>query len=380
MKVCDVVLNSVWYDPRVRKQIVEYKAQGVDVSVVGMKCVRYDEEKVKAIPCPATIVKIDEKYDGKQSGVLRKLRREKMRINAVKNAIIEYRPDVIHANDLNALIPAYLASKKLKCKLIYDSHEVYIENFTTGGRSHMAGFMKRLEKFLIHHSDLMVCVSYAAKEYFAETYKTDNIMVVTNCSLQKEMVELPAEKNNGFEVLNHGAFYDGRGYDVMIRAAGLVKEYPDIKMALRGFGRIEGELHKLAEDLHAENVIFYPKVNVEELIPMASHSMVGLAITEPICLNFKLSVSNKLFEYASAGLPVIMSNIPEHRYLNEKYKFGIVLSDNFPEALAEAVKKLYTDKEFYQMCQENAIKFSKEVYWENEFSLLIKKEMSIFRM
>ena len=29
MKVCDVVLNSIWYDPRVRKQIIEYRKQGV---------------------------------------------------------------------------------------------------------------------------------------------------------------------------------------------------------------------------------------------------------------------------------------------------------------------------------------------------------------
>ena len=107
--------------------------------------------------------------------------------------------------------------------------------------------------------------------------------------------------------------------------------------------------------------------------------MVGVAITESICLNFKLSVSNKLFEYASAGLPVIMSDIPEHRYLNDKYQFGIIIHENTPEAFAEAVIKLYTDKEFYNKCAENAKKLSDEINWENEFSKLIHFEKECCR-
>ena len=59
MKVCDVVLNSIWYDPRVRKQIIEYKNKGVEVSCVGYRCNRFDEEQVQKLPCPATIVSID---------------------------------------------------------------------------------------------------------------------------------------------------------------------------------------------------------------------------------------------------------------------------------------------------------------------------------
>ena len=37
MRVCDVVSNSVWYDPRVRKQIVEYMNNNVDIVCVGLK-------------------------------------------------------------------------------------------------------------------------------------------------------------------------------------------------------------------------------------------------------------------------------------------------------------------------------------------------------
>lgn len=377
MKVCDVVLNSIWYDPRVRKQIIEYKNQGVEVSCVGYRCNRFDEEQIKKIPAPVSIVSIDKKYDGKQKGIIRKVIREIKKNRVVKEAIIACAPDVIHANDLNALIPAYAASRKLKCRLVYDSHEINTDNYT-GKKNHFLWvYYHAMESRLVHKVDLMVSVSHAAADYFAQEYHIQKPMVITNCALASENVSQPVAKNAGFEVLNHGGFYAGRGYDLMVEAAPLLKEYPEIKLALRGFGSIENQLHKRAEDLDATNVVFYPKVKVEELIPLAAGSMVGVAITEPICLNFKLSVSNKLFEYAAAGLPIIMSDIPEHRYLNEKYGVGIILEENTPACFANAVKKLYTDRDLYDSCAAGALRMSEEVNWENEFSKLIGFERTL---
>lgn len=379
MKVCDVVLNSVWYDPRVRKQIIEYKNQGVEVSCVGYRCNRFDEEQIKKIPAPVSIVSIDKKYDGKQKGIIRKVIREIKKKRVVKEAIIACAPDVIHANDLNALIPAYAASRKLKCRLVYDSHEINTDNYTGKKNRSLWVYYHAMESRLVHKVDLMVSVSHAASDYFAKEYHIQKPMVITNCALASENVSQPAEKNEGFEVLNHGGFYAGRGYDLMVEAAPLLKEYPEIRLALRGFGSIENQLHKRAEDLNATNVVFYPKVKVEELIPLAAGSMVGVAITEPVCLNFKLSVSNKLFEYAAAGLPVIMSDIPEHRYLNEKFQFGLILPDNSPQSLADAVLRLYQNSELYQQLAENSKRMSQELNWENEFARLIRAEREILK-
>lgn len=380
MKVCDVVLNSIWYDPRVRKQLTEYKAQGVDVFAVGIKCNRYDESKLSVIPCAFHIVQIDPAYDGKQSGIFRKLRREKLRRQGVVKAIVDQKPDVIHTNDLNALIPAYIAAQKLKCKLIYDSHEINVENYTTNGRPHLSFIMEAVERYIVRRVDLMVCVSHAAAEFFADKYKIPKPMVVTNCSLRKEAVFGPVRKHDGFEILNHGQFYEGRGYDIMAQACPLLNDYPEIHPVVRGFGRMEQQLHEMVDGLeNRDQFLFYPPVMVQELIPEAAKSHVGVAITAPICLNFKLSVSNKLFEYASAGLPVIMSDIPEHRYLNEKYQFGVIISENTPRALAEAAIKLYEDSDLYDQLAANAIIMTEEVNWETEFGKLIEAEKKMLQ-
>lgn len=374
MKVCDVVLNSVWYDPRVRKQITEYLANGIELSCVGYECNRYDEEKINRIPCKTNIVMRNRDYFGKQKSIFRKLKRERIIRHEICDAIVAESPDVIHANDLNALIPAYMASKKIKCKLVYDSHEIFIENNYLMNKRLYAMYLKRVEKYICKRLDLMVCVSNAAADYFADEYNISKPMVVTNCSLKKEMIIDKPEKHNGFEVINHGQFYQGRGYEEMIEAAALLTQYPEIKLCVRGYGMLEDSMRKSAEEKHIDNFVFYSPVNVEQLIPEAAHSCVGIAITKPVCLNFKLSVSNKLFEYAAAGLPVIMSDIPEHRYLNDKYNFGLIIAENTPQALADAILRLYQDKELYNSLAENARVLSQELNWENEFNKLIEAE------
>ena len=377
MKICDVVINSVWYDPRVRKQLAMYLEAGVDVVAVGQMCTRYDEEKVAAIPCKTRIADIDERYKGKQRGIFRKLKREYLSYCAVRDVILEEKPDLIHANDFNALLPAYAAARKLKCKIVYDSHEVWGENQWI--KAAAKPFINRMDKFLARRVDQMVCVSHAAAEYFSQTYGIEKPMVVTNCAIKKEIVSADTvKKNAGFEVLNHGQFYAGRGYDVMADACSMLKDYPEIVLAVRGFGKMEEQLRETVAELeNKEQFRFYPPVTVQELIPTAARSCVGVAITESICLNFKLSVSNKLFEYVAAGLPVIMSDIPEHRYLNDKYDFGIVLQENTPEAFAKTVIQLYTDRNLYERLSQNAVKLSEEVNWENEFQKLIDREKEL---
>ena len=379
MKICDVVLNSIWYDPRVRKQLVSYLDNGNETVCVGFHCERYDAQKVAELPCPATIVDIGEEYRGQLPSLRLKLRRLRLKHKAICDAIVAYHPDVIHANDLNVLIGAYRASRKLKCRLVYDAHEINSENI---GSDKTAKIMKRVmafvERYIMKRTDINICTNHAAADYFAETYHIDPPMVVTNCTLNKEVVHCEG-KNPGFEILNHGRFYAGRGYDLMVEAAPLLADCPDVVLAIRGYGTMEDQLHSRCAELNTENVKFYPPVRVEALISEASASRVGVAITEPICLNFKLSVSNKLFEYAAAGLPVIMSDIPEHRYLNDKYHFGIILAENTPDAFAEAVRRLYGDREFYEACAAGAARLSSEINWESDFGALLTKEQSLCR-
>ena len=375
MKICNCVKNSIWYDPRVRKQISEYVRRGVEVVAVGCMCPRYIKSEVDKIECPVSIAKISPDYFKSGLSVFKKLYREMSTNYQMFKLIVDSKADIIHANDLNALIPAYFASKKLKAKLVYDSHEIFIENPWVARFKVLHDLLFIVERKLLRKTDLLINVSNASSDYMNDLYRIKSRVVVTNCISQTTLSTIKMQvKNEGFEVLNHGQFYEGRGYDVMVQAALLLTDIPDVKLVLRGFGSMEERLRKDALQLGCSNVVFAPPVKTSELICCASASHVGIAITEQICLNFKLSISNKIFEYAAAGLPVIMSNIPEHRYLNEKYHFGIILENDTPECLAAAIKMLYFDRKLYNEFSANAKRLSLEITWEKEFQKLIDAE------
>lgn len=373
MKVCDIVVNSVWHDPRVIKQIKEYSQDNqISLSVVGKVDDRYNVDEINKIPADSVdIVK-------KPSRFFRSIFINIYDFLSLRKAIIRTKPDIIHANDLDALVPAFLASRKLKCKVIYDTHEIFLENNWVYSNYIYRIFWGFLESFIIKRVDAVVCVSNAAADYFKLHYNIKRPLVITNCVSRINENSLSSTKNEGFEVLLHGQFYKGRGCDVMVEAANVTKS-TDVKYALRGFGNMEKELRQYVECHKLTNVIFYPPVKTWELIEEAAKSHVGVAITIPYCLNFKLSISNKIFEYLAAGLPVIMSDIPEHRYLNDKYHFGLVLEENSPECLSEAVLKMYNDKDLYKKCTENARRISREINWENEFAKLLELEKSLTR-
>ncbi len=374
IRICDIVRNSVWHDPRVIKQIDEYYNNGFDLYVVGEYDNRYNEDEIYKIKGNVRIVK---KKTYKRPNKFNFLLKEIYTYRSLTKEIIKCSPDIIHANDLNALFPAYFAAKKLKCKLIYDTHEIFTENIGIASSFIWRTFWKIIENIIIRKVDLVVSVSNAAAEYLAEIYNISKPLVVTNCS-KKQGIDEDVIKSDKFELLNHGQFYSGRGYELMVEAA-KITDNSNVCYTLRGFGRLEEELRKTVINYNLNNVEFAPPVKTVELISYARKSSVGLAITLPINVNFKLSVSNKIFEYIAAGLPVIMSDIPEHRYLNNKYNFGIILKENTPKELRDAVMLLYSDKELYQTCSNNAKIAANEINWETEFKKLIDAEIELMK-
>ena len=58
MIVCDSVKDSVWYDPRVRKQIDGYIDRGMEVIAVGVMDPRYDSTEIAKIPCKVLLSNI----------------------------------------------------------------------------------------------------------------------------------------------------------------------------------------------------------------------------------------------------------------------------------------------------------------------------------
>jgi len=128
-----------------------------------------------------------------------------------------------------------------------------------------------------------------------------------------------------------------------------------------------------------DRIDFAPAVEIKDLIPEAAKSHVGAVLTVPVSDNFKYTVSNKIFEYIQARIPVILSDVPEHRYINDKYNVGIILDEVTPENIAKAINELYTNRELYNQLCANVEKAAEELCWENEGKILVSVYESVVK-
>ena len=103
MKIAVIVKNSIWYDPRIRKQLFEYIRRGENVSAVGVKDARYNREAVINLPCRTVLCSFNNTV---KLSFFRKILREILSDRSMLKTITREKPDIIHANDLNALVPA----------------------------------------------------------------------------------------------------------------------------------------------------------------------------------------------------------------------------------------------------------------------------------
>ncbi len=368
MKISIIVSNSLRKDPRVIKQIKIAMAAGYEVQFVGYKDLNYDKSFLDNVGCRYDIVDLGENYVGQLNSIYKKIKRRIVRKELAIKYICDFNPDIIHANDFDMLGLAYRAAKKCRAGLVYDSHEVNAENIGVAENKLLKTYIIKSEGRLVHKVDKMISVSNAAADYFKEKYHIERPTVITNCPMKNT---LPLkEKSNEFEVIYQGLLVKGRGYEEFILSSKYLND--GITPVIRGYGSLESDLRDLIkrENL-SDKVRFDPPVEVNQLISAVSSSHIGIVITQPVNLNFKLSVSNKVFEYAAAGLPVILSDVPEHRYLNEKYNFGIIIEDVEPKCIAEAANTLYQDTELYNRLSENAKIMSEEMNWENESKKLL---------
>jgi len=92
----------------------------------------------------------------------------------------------------------------------------------------------------------------------------------------------------------------------------------------------------------------------------------GLSLDTDTCVNQRYSLPNKFFDYIAAGIPALVSPLPEVAALVEKYGCGKVLEAVTPESIACELQLLADDPRLLSSLKENAVEARRELNWERE--------------
>lgn len=370
MKLCIFVSNALKKDPRVIKQIRCALKENIQVYFIGYRDKFYDKEFLDGVGCNVSIVDLGEDYVGPLKSVFKKIYRRLMFFFMPIKIMIKIKPDLIHANDFDTLVQAYIVSKLCRCKVIYDSHEICAENIGISNKVLQKNIIIATERFLVKRIGAMISVSNAAAEYFSKKYGIPVPIVITNCPYKSVVPISEVKDMDNFEALYQGLMLEGRGYEEFVKAGKFINK--EITLVIRGYGPIEDSLKEIInDDQLSDNVRFDGPVEIQDIISKASESHIGVVLTQPVNINFALTVSNKIFEYMQAGLPVLISDIPEHRHLNKLFNFGVVVKDFTPKGIAKCINDLSIDQTTYNLLRANSIRAAEIMCWENESTKLI---------
>lgn len=368
MKICMLVTNSIKKDPRVRREAESASAnEDNEVVVIGCNDPNYDSFFCENQKYAIRIYDLPIKYKLKLHSRINKAKRMVYPVFGMYKICLAERPDVVHANDFDTLPIAVMVKKKTKCKVVYDSHEIYTEQPSLKKYPLIKKVLKCIEARLIKKADYVISVSHAASKELGRMYGIQPPTVVTNCSKYYHKENLPP-KNDRFEVIYHGIVNANRGYEEFAEAGAFVDD--GVYLVVRGMGERIEYINSIIREKGLNNARIDDPVEIPELIPCAAMSMVGVVLTKPVSANYKYTVSNKIFEYIQARIPVIMSDVPEHRYLNERYQIGIIIKNVEAREIADAVNKLYRNEQLYNTLCENVDAAARRLCWEKEYMKL----------
>ncbi len=280
--------------------------------------------------------------------------------------------DVIQAKDLLALPAAYVVSRLVGARLVYDSSELNLEAGATGLiRGPRKWLLHRYEGFMTRRSDVVMTVNDSIATILAQWYGIPKPYLVRNCpervphlnksTYLRQRLNLPPDVPI---VLYHGGLTANRGLHQLVES---LQYLPQATLVLMGYGPLRAALERYADKLALSNrVAVIDAVPIDELIEVVASADIGVMPIQPTLLSYRLALPNKLFECLMAGLPVATSDFPEMSAIVLGHGVGQVFNPRDPADIARAVSAILEAPDYAEM-RRRARHLALNVYcWECE--------------
>lgn len=281
---------------------------------------------------------------------------------------------VFHANDFTGLVMVALAGIWRR-PVVYDSHELFFDRSFRGLPGwivRLLNAMRPLEKFLAHRAVSFIATSHSHAKQLSINTQSALPVVIQNAVDLRRIATQPARKypTDGKRVIAHsGSLLDGRHLPELVQALTFLPE--DAVLVLMGKGPQETRLRQLATDKHlSERLIIVPPVAPDEVAATLGQADIAAVTITPSSLSYEYSLPNKFFESVAAGLPMVVSGIPELRRMVEQYEIGLVCDPTDPQDIAAMCAQLL-EPETLARYKANVARAREELNWAQEEKKLI---------
>jgi glycosyltransferase involved in cell wall biosynthesis len=359
-RVCHLTSVHRVNDIRVfHKECATLAEAGFDVTLIGVAA-DTPERGVKIITLP------DEGN---------RLQRIVGRARAAYRQAIGVGAQIYHFHDPELLPYGLMLKKRTGAKLIFDSHECFREDVVGKHwipaplRPVVGHVVGGIEDFVVRRIDQVV----AATPHIAESFERQARRVVTinNYPLEAEFAA-SAQTTSGRRdgICYVGAISFVRGVIPLLDALSFIDSSVRVDIA----GPFAGKAVEDAARSHANwgRVTYHGQVSRAQVAEIYAGAFAGIVNFLPVP-NHIFSQPNKLFEYMSAGVPVICSHFPLWRSVIEDEGCGIAVDPALPQAIAAAIEALRSEPSRSADMAKRGVQLVRDKYnWSCEGRKLIE--------
>jgi glycosyltransferase involved in cell wall biosynthesis len=277
--------------------------------------------------------------------------------------------DLLVANDLDTLLPNFLTAKFKTIPLVYDSHEYFTGLPEIQHRPFVKWVWTTIEKMIFPKLKYVITVSEPIAGLYEEKYGI-KCLIVRNFSKKADHI-VPFERvAAGIPEDDLLVIIQGTGINVDKGAGELIEAISmteGVFLLVVGSGNMLISLKKQVDKLNLKDrVKFIHRVMWDELMKYTRMSDVGMCLEKNTNLNYRYSLPNKLFDYISAGIPVIASNLPETGKVISGTGCGMLVDNVTPEAISNALSELIMNPAKLAELRKNAVIASSKINWDTE--------------
>ena len=306
------------------------KQQGLDVSLLVLKTEETDfTRKVQKAGVPIISLNV-------------KSFRNPMIALKIRKIIKQY--DVVHAHLVHSLYLCSLAARGLTVKLVYTEH-------STSNNRRGRWFMRPIEKFIYSRYAKLIGISQQTQDMLQEWLQSkDERFVVINNGVDTQRFASIKKTVIPKSLIMVSRFASSKDQETVIRAMRNI----DSEAIVRFVGNGENLEHckHVAKECGVEDRVHFlgARSDVAELI---SESYIGIQSSN--WEGFGLTA----VEIMACGKPVIASNVDGLKQVVDGA--GIIFEKGNSENLAENIKRLLENKDFYDVvserCRKRALKY-----------------------
>ncbi|MCL5035226.1 MAG: glycosyltransferase [Bacteroidetes bacterium] len=276
---------------------------------------------------------------------------------------------LVIAGDLFSLPPAIINKQRHShrgrpVRLVYDSKELYEALPSLKVKRTSFLFWNLVEKSSLRYVDGVFTVNQSIADILEAKWHLPTTVLrnVPNKQTARRYIQKSFDK---IFLTFSGGLQAGRGLIDLLKLISILPAKYEIRFV--GDGSMREDLLQRASELRIqERIHFTGRVRQEEVINELSKAHIGIYLMENTGLCHYLSLPNKLFQFISAGLPVIVPHFPEMERIVKEYDIGAAVDTTDLDGVAKTVLEITADPESYSRFSKNSENASEVLNWQAE--------------